>query len=108
MVKNPPANAEATGDMGSILGWEDPLEKGTATHSSILPGNSMDRGAWWATVHEVAESDRTEHVSPSHAPLSPCCPFFCMSLFMLVLHFSPNSLIQHGTKGHCSYLMILH
>ena len=21
----------------------------------------MDRGAWWATVHEVAESDMTEH-----------------------------------------------
>ena len=24
------------GDLGSILGWEDPLEKGRATHSSIL------------------------------------------------------------------------
>ena len=24
------------GDPGSIPGWEDPLEKGTATHSSIL------------------------------------------------------------------------
>ena len=24
------------GDLGSILGWEDPLEKGMATHSSIL------------------------------------------------------------------------
>ena len=24
------------GDLGSILGWEDPLEKGTATHPSIL------------------------------------------------------------------------
>ena len=23
-------------DLGSILGWEDPLEKGTGTHSSIL------------------------------------------------------------------------
>ena len=23
-------------DQGSILGWEDPLEKGKATHSSIL------------------------------------------------------------------------
>ena len=32
------------------LGWEDPLEKRTATHSSILE-NSMDRGAWQATVH---------------------------------------------------------
>ena len=24
------------GDAGSILGWEDPLEEGMATHSSIL------------------------------------------------------------------------
>ena len=33
------------------LGWEDPLEKGKATHSSIL--------AWripWTTVHGVAKS----------------------------------------------------
>ena len=35
MEKNPPANA---GNMkvGSILGWEDPLEEGMATHCSIL------------------------------------------------------------------------
>ena len=33
MVKNSPASA---GDMGLILGWEDPLENGMATHSSIL------------------------------------------------------------------------
>ena len=31
------------------LGGEDPLEKGTATHSSILAWkNPMDREAWWA------------------------------------------------------------
>ena len=28
------------GDMGSVPGWEDPLEEGTATHSSILAGES--------------------------------------------------------------------
>ena len=33
VVENPPANA---GDMGSIPGWGDPLEKEMATHSSIL------------------------------------------------------------------------
>ena len=32
-VKNPPANA---GDLVSSLNWEEPLEKGMATHSSIL------------------------------------------------------------------------
>ena len=30
------ASACNAGDPGSILGWEDPLEKGMATHSSIL------------------------------------------------------------------------
>ena len=39
------------------LGWEDPLEKEMATHSSILGlENSMDGVAWWATVHGVAKS----------------------------------------------------
>ena len=33
MIKNPPAMQEIR---VSSLGWEDPLEKGTATHSSIL------------------------------------------------------------------------
>ena len=43
------------------LGWEDPLEKGMATHSSILAWKiPMDRGAWQATVHRVAELDMTE------------------------------------------------
>ena len=40
-----------------FLGWEDPLEEGMATHSSVLAWRiSMDRGAWWATVHGVAKS----------------------------------------------------
>ena len=42
VVKNSPAVQETTGDSGSVLGGEDPLEKGMATHSSIhawrIPG----------------------------------------------------------------------
>jgi len=39
------------------LGWEDPLEEDTASHSSILAWQiPMDRGAWRATVHGVAKS----------------------------------------------------
>ena len=39
------------------LGWEDPLEKGMATHSNILAWRiPMDRGAWWAMVRRVAKS----------------------------------------------------
>ena len=36
VVKNPPANAGGVRDEGLILGWEDPLEKEMAIHSSIL------------------------------------------------------------------------
>ena len=36
LVVNPPANVGDVRNMGSTLGWEDPLEKGIATHSSIL------------------------------------------------------------------------
>ena len=35
LVKNIPANAEDARNAGSIPGWEDPLEKEMATHSSI-------------------------------------------------------------------------
>ena len=39
------------------LGWEDSLEKGTATHSSIIAWRiPMDRGTWLATVHGVSKS----------------------------------------------------
>ena len=39
------------------LGWEDPLEEGMATHSSILAWRiPMDRGAWRATVYGVTKS----------------------------------------------------
>ena len=41
----------------SLWVWEDPLEEGMATHSSILAWRiPMDRAAWQATVHWVAKS----------------------------------------------------
>ena len=36
VVKNSPADAGDIRDVGSSLGWEDPLEEGVATHSSVL------------------------------------------------------------------------
>ena len=35
VVKNTLANAGDIRDVGSILGWEDPLEEGMVTYSSI-------------------------------------------------------------------------
>jgi len=38
-------------------GWENPLEEGMTTHSSILAWRiPMDRGAWQAIVHGVAKN----------------------------------------------------
>ena len=36
------------------LDWEDPLEKEILQYSCLE--NSMDQGAWWATVHGVAKN----------------------------------------------------
>ena len=36
VVKNPPARAGDVREEVPSLGWEDPLEKGVTTHSSIL------------------------------------------------------------------------
>ena len=50
-IKKLPANARG------------PLEEGVTTHSSILAGkNPMERDAWRATVHSVAESDGTKTI----------------------------------------------
>ena len=57
MVKNPPANAGDIRDAGSTPGMGrypggghgNPLQ-----YSSLE--NTMDRGAWWTTVHRVAKS----------------------------------------------------
>ena len=63
LVKNLPAMPET---WAQSLGWEDPLEKETATHSSILawkipwteePGGLQSMGS--------QESDTTEQLNPS-------------------------------------------
>ena len=57
VVKNLPANAGDTGDVGSVpesgrspgVGNGNPLQ-----HSCV--GNSTERGSWWAAVHGVRKS----------------------------------------------------
>ena len=55
LVKNPPAMWET---WVRPLGWEDPLEKGTATHSSVL----AQRIPWSMRAQRV---DTTEQLSLS-------------------------------------------
>jgi len=58
VVKTPPVMQET---WVQFLGWEDTLEEGMLTHSSILAWRiPMDRRDWWATVHGVAELDMIE------------------------------------------------
>ena len=52
------------------LGWEDPLEKGKATHSSILVWRIHGLYGPWG----LKESDTTEQLSPS------------LSLFKAIMH----------------------
>ena len=53
VVKNLPASEGDPRDMGSIPGWGE--GHGNTLQYSCLE-NSMDRRAWWATVHGVAKS----------------------------------------------------
>ena len=72
MVKNPPANA---GDKpGSILGGEDPLEEGMATHSSIRAWRPLWTGGpsrlylHFGLRGEVSETQKGEVTCPkSHS-----------------------------------------
>ena len=63
MIKNPPPNAEDLRDAGSIP-WSGRSPGGghrNRLQFSCLE-NSVDRGAWWASVHGGhKESDMTEH-----------------------------------------------
>ena len=70
MVKNPPANAGDTGDIGLIpgSGRSPGGGHGNPLQYSCLE-NSMDRGAWWATVRGVTERRTRLNRLSTHADL---------------------------------------
>ena len=64
MAKNPPANAENARNTSMIPGSGRSSEEGNGNSLQYsFIENSMDRGAWRATVHGVTESDLTEQMS---------------------------------------------
>ena len=60
MVKNPPANAGDIREAGLILGQEDPLEEGMATHSSMLAWRipcTVEPGGLWSIGSQRVRHD---------------------------------------------------
>ena len=75
MVKNLPANAGDTGDLGFIpgSGRSPGGGNGTPFRYSCLE-NPMDRGAWWATGLGVANSwTRLSTLTHTHKPSVLSC-----------------------------------
>ena len=72
MVKNQPAHA---GDTGSTpgLGRSPGGGNGSPLQYPYID-TSVDRGAWWATVCEVKESETSEPLSKQHTQKSFCMP----------------------------------
>ena len=71
VVKNPPANAGDIRDPGSIprMGRSSGGGHGNPLQHSCLE-NPVDRGAWWAAVYEVAQSQtRLKRLSSSSSIL---------------------------------------
>ena len=98
-VKNSPSMWETR---VQSLGWEDPLEKAMAPHSSTLAWRtpSMERGAWWATVHGVAKSwtgltERTEQVLAVACGVS----FYCITRALSLQHTSDLQTLQLWPTG---------
>ena len=85
MVKNLPAMQET---WVRSLGWEDPLEKGKAIHSSILAWRIPRAEEWRATVAWVTkELDRTEQLTLTHSSVDG-------HLFLIFLSANFMSILQ--------------
>ena len=93
MAKNPPAHAGDLRDAGLLPGWRRVPEEG---HGNSLQYSClekpMERGAWWATVHRVAELDMTEGIwHPWHTnyiinlPMCYCCYYLTGLIYFLSL-----------------------
>ena len=96
VVKNPPANAGDIKDLGSIpgSGRSPGGRNGNPLEYSCLE-NTMDRGAWRATVHRVTKSQTQLKQLSTHAPL-------------LYSQFFTFRKMRDFFKGICLFLAVLH
>ena len=87
MVKNPPAMQET---QIQSLGWEDPLEKGLATHSSIL----ARRIPWTEEESRGLYSPRGRKVSETTEQLTLRLRKISMCVCVCSFQFHPQLLSQ--------------
>ena len=78
MVKNPPADTGDSRGVGLIPGSGRSLRGKWQPTPVFLPGKSLDRGAWWATVRGVAESEATEQAFWLHLPSLCVYVYVCL------------------------------
>ena len=99
MVKNLPTMRET---WVWSLGWEDPLEKSMATHSSILAWRiPMDRRAWRDTVHGVTKNQSQE--APEMFSRNPThWPFYRHQHLLVNLRSKPGFWSGDGGSVHTS------
>ena len=106
MVKNPPAKALDKRDAGSIPRWERSPGggHGNPLQFSCLE-NTMDRGAWWATVHWVAQSQTQLKWLSSSSSINTIITFSVWK----VLLFDPFVSYSYNPSSFCSisnYLLL--
>ena len=107
VVKNLPENAGDIRDTGSIPGLERFPGGGHGNPLQYSCAESLvDRGAWWAAVYGVAESDMTEvteHARMSTESVMPSNQFtLCRSLLLL-----PSIIPSIRVFSHESFLGLL-
>ena len=86
------------------LGWEDPLENGKATQSSILTWRIP-----WTIKSMVAETAITERLSLSHKRWTmKCYMVFMRLLFMGAWGKGEKNRAGYGDPGHQFLFIIFH
>ena len=105
MVKSLPTMQKRVGNLS--LGQEDSLEKRMDPLQYSCIENSMDRGAWRATVHGLTESDTIEQLMLSHTQSAVKNPltvsfYIYISKHKFILKFKNIKFLQH-TQDHYEF-----